>query len=274
MELLQAIALALVQGVTAWIPVSSKTQVVLAGTAFFAIPFKTCLAYALLLHLGDLLAALWKYRREYAGALLQFKKPAALVEFDRHPEEKFLITSIAATAIVALPLYIILRKAFAGLQGELLLAAVGALLLAMAAVTLFSRRKNAVGAAAPVTLKTAIATGFAQGLAVVPGVSRSGITQCALLLQGIPPEKAVRLSFLMAAPMIAAAFAAFWLVEGFEGFGAVEIIAGIAVSAVASLLTMDFVTKIARKLPSHAFLAAVGLLALVPLALKLAGAAG
>lgn len=269
--IIEAAVLGIIQGITAWIPVSSKTQVILAGAAFFSLPFKTALAYALLLHVGDFFAAVFRYREEYFGAAMAALKPKELVLFEKADEigieQKFLAISIIATAIVALPAYFLVRGIFAGLQGEWLLAAVGLLLLAMGTITFAS--KKAIAQNAKITLGTALITGFSQGLAVIPGISRSGITQCSLLLQGISPQKAVRLSFLMSAPMILTAFVAFYLIEGFKGFSMEAIAVGIAVAAIASYATMGALTKLAAKIPSHYFLVGIGLLALVPLGVRL-----
>ncbi len=273
MDLVQSIVLATIQGISAWIPISSKTQVILAADALFKIPFHTAVAFALALHVGDLLAALYKYRTEYAETFRQFVKPATLNQFQTQTpqsiqEARFLVLSVLASAAVGLPAYLLLRQAFAGLSGEPLLFAIGLLLIGMAALTWHSR--NAERKDKPLDLKTTLITGAAQGLAVLPGISRSGITQCTLLLQGVAQERAMRLSFLMSAPMIAAAVIAFQLVEGFGGLDPVLVLAGIAVSAIASLLTMDALTKIARKVPSWQFMAAIGALALVPFVLKIA----
>lgn len=264
--LVEAFVLAIVQGITAWIPVSSKTQVFLAGNAFFSLSFQTAIAFALILHIGDLIAALYRYRSEYSSAVASLAKPRRIFSFE-NPESSFLILSIIATAVVALPAYLLVKKIFSNLRGEWLLGAVGVLLIVMAVITWISHsRKNREE---NVSLKSSLLTGFAQGLAVIPGISRSGITQSALLLQGFEPEKAMRLSFLMSAPMIAAAFLAFYVIEGFSGFGLDVILLGIAVSALVSFLTMDFLTKIAKRIPTPVFLAGMGLLALVPLGISL-----
>jgi undecaprenyl-diphosphatase len=276
LDLFQAVILGAIQGITAWIPVSSKTQVILAGAAFFSLTFQTCIAFALILHVGDLVAALFRYRKEYIGAAMAALKPKELAKFEKKSEEQqeysFLVISIIATAVVALPAYILMKKFFVALDGEWLLAAVGILLLVMAAITLLS--KKAVVKNAQLDLSTSVIAGFAQGLAVVPGISRSGITQCTLLLAGFEPQKAVRLSFLMSAPMVAAAFLAFYFVEGFSGFTIEVIAVGILVAAIASYFTMGILVQVARKIPSHYFLAAVGLLAMVPLAIKVVTGTG
>ncbi len=272
MDLFQSIILAAIQGISAWIPISSKTQVILAADLFFRIPFQTAVAFALALHVGDLIAALYKYRSEYAEAFRQFFQPATLNQFQSQTpqsiqEARFLVLSVLASAVVGLPAYLLLRQAFAGLSGEPLLFFIGIFLIGMAALTWHSRRKPV--SEKHLDLKTTLITGAAQGLAVIPGISRSGITQCTLLLQGVPQERAMRLSFLMSAPMIMAAVIAFQLVEGFGGLDLGLVAAGIAVSAIASFLTMDALTKIARKVPAWQFMAAIGLLALVPFVLKL-----
>lgn len=277
MDIVAAAILAIIQGITAWVPVSSKTMVILAGDAFFGMTFKATLAFALILHLGDLIAAMWRYRSEYASAIKLSLTPKKIMgqtgAGDPLAEQKFLIISIIATAAVAAPLYLLSRKFFTGISGEPLLAAIGLLLIAMAAITFVSRRRPR-RATLP-GMKAAIATGACQGLAVLPGISRSGITQCAFLLQGVEPQRAVRYSFLMAAPMIALAFIGFYAVDGFAGLPLDVIILGIAISAIASHLTMGFIGDLARKIPAHYFLAAVGMLAMVPMALKLAlGVAG
>ncbi|MBI2445311.1 hypothetical protein HYV43_02890 [Candidatus Micrarchaeota archaeon] len=270
MDLFQSIILAAIQGTSAWIPISSKTQVILAADALFRIPFQTAVAFALALHVGDLLAALYKYQDEYADAFLQLFQPRNLARFqteERMQDARFLVLSVLASAAVGLPVYLLLRKIFTNVSGEPLLFFVGIFLIGMAALTWHSRRKTVVEK--PLDLTTTLITGAAQGLAVLPGISRSGITQCTLLLQGVPQERAMRLSFLMSAPMIAASVVAFQLVEGFGGLDPALVLAGIAVSAIASLLTMDAITKIARKVPSWQFMAAIGALALVPFVLKI-----
>ncbi len=269
MDLFQAAILAAIQGISAWIPVSSKTLVILAADAFFRIPFQTALAFALALHAGDLLAALYKYRDEYVQAFREFFKPRTLTRFDGSSEQndgRFLVVSVLASAAVGLPAYLLFRHGFAGVTGEPLLFAVGLVLLFMAAITWHSRRK--VQGKRNIGLKETLFTGAAQGLAVIPGISRSGITQCALLLQGVPQQKAMQLSFLMSAPLIAAAIIAFQLVEGFGALDLTAVALGIGISAITSLLTMDALTKLAARIPAYAFLAGIGLLAMVPAVLR------
>jgi undecaprenyl-diphosphatase len=263
---IQAAILAVIQGITAWIPVSSKTQVILAANAWFSTPFETALAFALILHLGDLVAALYRYRTEYIGTVRTIlTKPSSVTDFTKgraSSEYSFLTISIIATIIVAVPAYLLVKKVFFGLNGDVLLALVGVLLLVMAAITWFSHK--AKRPQAPVTALTSIVTGAAQGLSVIPGISRSGITQCALILQGVDPQESLRLSFLMSAPMIAAAIVAFYFVQGFAGFSLGVALLGIAISAVVSLLTMDALTRLAGLVKSYYFIAGIGLLAIVP----------
>ncbi|OIO26074.1 hypothetical protein AUJ14_02930 [Candidatus Micrarchaeota archaeon CG1_02_55_22] len=270
MDYVAAIVLGVIQGITAWIPVSSKTQVLLAGNAFFNLSFAQAIAFALILHVGDLLAAAVKYYREYVEALQEFfLRPKKLADYsggEKTVNARFLVASLVASVIAALPVYLGVKKIFTSISGEPLLALVGLILLVMAGILYRARRKPA----APLTLKTALLTGVAQALAVIPGISRSGITQSALLLQGVEPEKAIRLSFVMSLPLIVAAIIGFYLVEGgFAGWTAELALIGIIVSAIASWFTMDALTALARRVKPWWFVAAIGVLAMVPLALKL-----
>ena len=138
MDLIQAIILAAIQGVSAWIPISSKTQVILAADVLFNIPFQTAIAFALALHVGDLIAALYKYRAEYTDAVRQAFHPKKIADFqtdEKNQTARFLVLSILASAAIGLPVYLLLRRAFSGLSGEPLLFAVGLLLILMAALT-------------------------------------------------------------------------------------------------------------------------------------------
>ena len=69
MDIIQAIILGVVQGFTAWIPVSSKTQVIIFGTLLYKLPYAQLLPFALALHVGDIFASLWLFRKEIISML-------------------------------------------------------------------------------------------------------------------------------------------------------------------------------------------------------------
>lgn len=95
-----------------------------------------------------------------------------------------------------------------------------------------------------------------QGIAVLPGASRSGLTLAALTLSGVEREKALEFSFLLSVPIILAS-AAFELASG----GAVSAPAflpsalGVAAAFISGLLAIKFMLRIIRKKPLWAFAA-------------------
>jgi len=198
MKYFKAILIGLTQGLTEFLPVSSSGHLILLEKFSFAPP---CVFFNLILHLSTLAAVLLVMRKE-------------VWEIVRHPissDLKFVALASLPTAAIAL----FISRVFPSLLlGEML--AFGFLLTA---AILFlgeyfapSDRFLKIGA------KSALVTGIAQGIAVLPGVSRSGATISALSLSGVQREKAVGFSFLLSIPVIAGGF----LLEGIESGFRVE----------------------------------------------------
>ncbi len=109
-----------------------------------------------------------------------------------------------------------------------------------------------------------ILVGCAQGLAVIPGISRSGITESTLLIRGYTPKEAVRLSFFMSIPMIFLSISTFFLIEGFGTLTISIAIAGIMAAFIASFFTMNVMLILAEKVKFYYFNIAIGFLAILP----------
>jgi undecaprenyl-diphosphatase len=127
--------------------------------------------------------------------------------------------------------------------------AVGLCLLVTAGILLLARRTGRGATLAPeLGWGRALLVGFAQLLAILPGVSRSGSTLVAGMGVGLERGEAVRFSFLMAAPAIAGA-GLFMMIEG-GGGAAVPLgptLAGAAVSFVASLVAMRLLVRVVAR---------------------------
>ena len=271
MDILQAIVLGLIQGITAWIPVSSKTQVLLWGTVLYGLSFKELLSFAIAVHIGDLIASIYLFRAELLSILKIRPDPVKdLKEYAKLDEPKklayFMAISLFCTAIVGLPVYLLLRKSFSDLQSNALLAFIGAMLMVMSGIMFFSKAKSGEG---KLGMRETIMTGLAQGLAVLPGISRSGISESALLLQNIDQARAVRLSFIMSIPMIAFAIIGFQFTDGFGMLDLKTVVIGIIASTASAYLTMSFMLELAKRIKFYWFTLAMGLIALVPLLLQL-----
>ena len=261
-ESLQMLILGIIQGIVEWLPLSSEGVLTLVQLHLFETSFETSLATALWLHLGTVLAATAYFRSEVARILRRL--PAWIVRRGRLPAEDrqlidFLAITSIVTGVVGLPLLA------ASFQADIVMRAATALIGGLLIITgLLQRIARQFGSrgTADANIPDAVITGVMQGLAVLPGVSRSGFTVAALLFRRFEETEALRLSFLMSIPVIAAAQV---LVEL---SGIVEIqwttaIIGTAASMLVGWATIAGLIRVARRLPFWIFAVALGMLSLI-----------
>jgi undecaprenyl-diphosphatase len=194
--LLWGLVLGVIQGATEFLPVSSSAHLAFAG-ALAGISEKDALPFFLVLHFGTL-AALAAY---FAGDLLGLAK--GCLRLDRTAWRLVLMIALTSlpTGIIGLALKDIVEKAFVSTAWP------AAFLVVTAAALFFtkfgSKGESGLGGISPVS---ALLIGLAQGLAVLPGISRSGSTIAAGLLCGLKRDDAFRYSFLSSIPAIGGAF--------------------------------------------------------------------
>lgn len=221
-DLIWALVGGLIQGMSEWLPVSSKALVM-----FFMMNLGVgqdqAFAIALYAHIGTLLAATVVMRKEIsdlaAKAFAIAKKPEKLhLLIAPNAREKgigivgFVVAALLLTGVVGFPLYKLLKDYFALGEGYIAIL-MGVLLLATAAVLLLTNRKGErVESEANAT--DGAVTGALQGLSTLPGISRSGITMFGLGLRGFSVESAARLSFLLSIPTVFLAEIVFAFVLG------------------------------------------------------------
>jgi undecaprenyl-diphosphatase len=210
-DALTAAALGALQGLTEFLPVSSSGHVAI-GAHYFDIG-DSPLALVVLLHLGTLLATIILLRQDIWSLLLEAR--ASLRDPSRlssTPEGRTLVGIAIATVITAL-LGLALGNAALRFSHDLRL--VGAGFLVSAACLLGSGLARARDA--EVSWMQAIAVGIAQGVAVLPGISRSGATIATAMILGVDGNAAFRFSFLISLPAIVGAAA--YEAGGSEGLG-------------------------------------------------------
>jgi len=188
--LIEALALAILQGVTEFVPVSSSGHLVLAGSFLESFDSGN-LALIIILHLATALAAGLYYHRELfslgRGVIGRRREDLHLLFI--------LIVATAVTAAIGLSFENFFARLFATPRAAAAgLFATGAVLIAV------SRLSPPSGSLEKLTWKKALLIGLAQGIAIIPGVSRSGTTIAACLLLGLSREEAVRFSFLLLIP--------------------------------------------------------------------------
>ncbi|MFH1189097.1 MAG: undecaprenyl-diphosphate phosphatase [Candidatus Omnitrophota bacterium] len=189
MTLSQSVMLGIVQGTTEFLPISSSGHLVLIQGLFGMKEGE--LAFDIFLHLGTLISILIYFRRDILDIIVKDRRLALYVAAASVPT--FMIGMMfkdAAEELFARP----------HIVGYMLLAT-GLWLLAAALYSRFARS----GDRKKLGFVNSLIMGAAQGIAVIPGISRSGATIGAGILSGIDKEKAVRFSFLLAIPAIAGA---------------------------------------------------------------------
>jgi undecaprenyl-diphosphatase len=199
-ESFEAIVLALVQGLTEFLPISSSAHLILVPK-IFGWPDQG-LAFDVAVHLGALLAVIWVFRYEIVAILSSWFKALAGKEHsvaDAHLGWSLLI----ATAPVIVAGVLLEDFISTQLRSPLVIATTTALF----AVPLWmaDRHRKTVNDEHQINYRAALLIGLAQMIALIPGTSRSGITMTAGLGLGLSRETAARFSFLLSIPAIAGA---------------------------------------------------------------------
>lgn len=246
-ELLLALLLGVVQGVVEWLPISSEGQLALLLTLLDGTSPDAAVGFALFLHVGTALSAT-VYYREDLGALAREREPT---------ETRFLVAATGVSVVVGLSAYELLTDAVSDLQGGAFLALVGVLLVLTG---LFQRVAVAsLGTREEPALPDALLVGALQGLAVLPGVSRSGSTVGAMLIRGYAAPAAFRLSFLLSIPAALGA----GVLAALDGLPSLPLAAaGVALgtAAVVGYASIDALLRVVDRVPFWAVCLGLGLL--------------
>jgi len=210
-DALTAAALGALQGLTEFLPVSSSGHVAI-GARYFGI-HESSLALVILLHLGTLLATILLFRRDIASllgeALAALREPKRFVS----TEGGRTLVGILLATLVTGTLGLFLRNTAEAFSEDLRLVGYGFLVSAAFLIASGVAR----GTESQVSWWQALGIGLAQGVAVLPGISRSGVTIAVAMLLGIQGNAAFRFSFLISLPAIIGA--ALFEASGAEGLG-------------------------------------------------------
>lgn len=193
MEILDAIILGIIQGLTEFLPVSSSGHLEL-GKAILgdnSVP-KESLLFTVVLHFATALSTIVIFRKD----ILQIIK--GVLKFEWNEDLQF-ISKIALSMLPAVVVGVFFEKELEQLFGGNILL-VGCMLL-VTALLLFLADK-AKDTQKKVTFSNAFIIGISQAIAMLPGISRSGATISTSVLLGNDKTKAARFSFLMVVPLI------------------------------------------------------------------------
>ena len=243
----EALVLGVVQGATEYLPVSSSGHLVLFQHLFGV--SEPVLLFDIVLHVATLIVVLWFYRRDVVDLLQQSWTAAA--EMTRgsswstvqqsHPGFRLawlIVVGTLPTAVIG----VALQDTFERLFGSL--ATVGVMLWVTGSLLLVTRwtGKGARGVR-EMRLSDALLIGLIQGLAITPGISRSGSTIALALLLGIERKTAARYSFLLSVPSVVGALL-LEVGDSGSGVGAGITVLGFLAALVTGYACLVFLVKV------------------------------
>lgn len=219
MDYVQAILMGAIQGLTEFLPVSSSAHIVLTSQIYKTVTRQELVAagspeeifFDIIIHLGTLIAILIYFRKDIKNIIEQFFIAIKKKDF-ADSEAKlplFILLGTFFTALVILPL-----KNLASDVVET--PSVVGIFLIITGFVLFSSEfisKKMQKANSQINFKNSILIGIAQGLAIFPGLSRSGLTIATGLSTGLDRKSAARYSFLLSIPIIIGASMLYPIIE-------------------------------------------------------------
>jgi undecaprenyl-diphosphatase len=246
---LQALIMGIVQGLTEFLPVSSSGHLVIVPFLLGSDDlFLSSLAFSVMLHLGTLVALLVYFRADWVRLIPAGVAALRERSFRDDPDRRLawlLVASTIPAAVVGVLFEDLISTTFREVGLVVIMLVVGGAILFLA--DRLGRRDRGVG---DVTFPVALAIGAAQALALIPGMSRSGMSISAARLAGLDREAAARFAFLMATPITAGAglFEARNLVTGDAGvdvaFG--PLLVGMVAALFSGLLAIHFMLRYLR----------------------------
>lgn len=248
--MINGIILGLLQGIFEWLPVSSEGVVTIVNNLVFNSSLNDALRFALWLHLGTVISVLVVFRKELIGILRELvEKPT-----DLSPLTKYLIVATITSGVIGFPLLVSITK-LSSSYGTVAMGLVGAGMLVTGSLQLRKKEEGTRGQD-KINMVDGVVAGIAQGFAVLPGISRSGLTVAALLYRNVDRREALVLSFLMSVPASLGA----GLYSSIDGglFTSKVALVAMLVAAVVGLVTIKALIAVAHRVNFGLFVIIAG----------------
>lgn len=256
MNPLSATILAIVQGLTEFLPVSSSGHLVLGEALLGSHSFGNSIAFELVVHLGTFLAVLVVFWNDIFNLGKVFfshvTKPSGwLMAYEANDDFRFSVLMLIGMLPAGM-IGLLLRDHITELFSQPFMVSIA--LLVTGSLLLSTLRARDIDAG--IDLKRAIAIGLAQALALIPGISRSGSTISVALALGVKQEEAARFSFIMVLPLIVAATILEFIDLLRVGISSAEVwilIIGLIVSFVVGIVSLKWLLQLLKRGKFHYF---------------------
>lgn len=239
LTLIDILILAVVQGITEWLPISSFGHLAIVEEY---LGLELPLIFNVMLHLGTLFVVLGVFWRDVV------KIVKALISLDFKTDEGKLALFIAVGSVPTALIGFFFRDIFESFSHNLL--AVGVALLITGFVLFVSERRKTNR---ELSYLDSLLIGTAQGIAITPGISRSGVTIATGFLRRVKKEIAFKYSFLLSVPAVigATAMESRDLVVG--NVDVVALFLGAITSMIVGYMSLKFLQKVVMKEKFHLF---------------------
>jgi undecaprenyl-diphosphatase len=214
MTVAQALALALLQGVSELFPISSLGHTILVPALLhwhFDRSSPSFLAFVVVLHLGTAIALILYYRAEWRGIVRALVTSVVRGHLSDDRDERIgwrLVVGTIPVGILGIVFEAPVRRLFGSPAPAALFLLVNGFVMFAGEALRRRQHRTSPGTYKPIedlSYPASVLIGVAQGFALLPGISRSGISMVAGLLCDLDHESAARFSFLLATPVILAA---------------------------------------------------------------------
>lgn len=233
LDIIHSFLLGIIQGLTEFLPISSSAHLVLVPKIMkIKSEILHSLTFDVVLHFGTLVAVLLYFRKKIINIFICFLDGVFNSQKRDTFDFKLSVCLIAATIPAFLAGFFLNDYAEKIFRNPLLIAVV---LIAFAMLLFFAdKNKNLFKNINQITIKDALIIGCFQALAIMPGVSRSGITITAALFLGFKREDSTEFSFLLSVPVILGAF--IFKIDDILKFGISENIALLLIGFISSFI--------------------------------------
>ena len=254
MSLYEGILIGGIQGITEWLPISSEGLITSIASLGFEHTFKQAVSLSIWLHLGTACAATISFRRHLLKLLQGLIK-------DRQNSKELgtLIMAVLISGLIGFPLLLLIREVqLTEGAGDVTMVLIGFFMVISGFVQRYRGNSMVNITGRDLSVIDATVLGIAQGLAVMPGLSRSGLTVSVLLLRGLEQQKAIIVSYIISIPVALGAAVYIGITDGLF-LSAINLLAGF-VAFVSGLLTIRIVLSFARRVNISKLLIGIGVM--------------
>ncbi len=269
MDMIFSAIMGVVQGLSEFLPISSSGHLIVAEKLLGLLGYQkggSAIAFYVMLHMGTLIAVALIFWKDWVDMLL-------------HPIKNKTLLLLFIASLPALFVKIILGDHLDRLfDGWFLGISFLITALFLVLIEVLDRKRAGQPRKTEVDMNSALIMGGFQGIALLPGVSRSGSTLLGGILSGLDRRTAAKFSFMMSAPAILGSF----IVEGkdaVEQYGLsslfdAQTLIGMVLSAISGYLAIRYMLKLIERISFFKFAAYVAVVGIIVLIFQLTGTAG